>query len=234
MICISNIKKSFGTKVACEIESLQINQGEIIGLVGNNGAGKTTLFRLLLDLLKPDFGTVTIKGINVQKSEDWKNFVGAYINEQFLIDYLTANEYFELLAKLSGISKDQLNDYLARFEAFSNGELFNNGKLIRNMSAGNKQKIGIIGAFISTPEIIILDEPFNFLDPRSQNLMKNILQEYNRENNSTIIVSSHNLTHTIDISTRILLLENGHVIKDYNKANNWNLQELENYFTSLA
>jgi len=234
MICINNIKKSFGDKVACDIESLQISKGEIIGLVGNNGAGKTTLFRIMLDLLKPDCGEVRLKDINVQQSEEWKKFIGAYINEQFLIDYLTANEYFELLAKISGIGKEQLNAHLAKFETFANGELLDNGKLIRNMSAGNKQKIGIISALINTPEIVILDEPFNFLDPRSQNIMKSILQEYNSEHGTTVIVSSHNLTHTIDISTRILLLENGQVIKDYNKQNNWNLQELEDYFSTTV
>ena len=234
MICVNNIKKSFGTKVACDIQSLQINKGEIIGLVGNNGAGKTTLFRLMLDLLKPDSGEVLLKGINVRESEEWKNFIGAYINEQFLIDYLTANEYFELLAKITGISKEQLDSHLQKFEAFANGELLDNGKLIRNMSAGNKQKVGIISALINNPETVILDEPFNFLDPRSQNLMKAILQEYNSEHGTTIIVSSHNLTHTIDISTRILLLENGVVIKDYNKQDNWDLQELENYFSTTV
>lgn len=232
MICIQNIKKSFGTKVACDIESLQIHKGEIIGLVGNNGAGKTTLFRILLDLLKPDNGEVTLKGINVQESEEWKNFTGAYINEQFLIDYLTTEEFFELLAKISGISKDEMKRRLEMFETFDNGELLGNGKLIRNMSAGNKQKIGIISAMLTNPEIVILDEPFNFLDPRSQNVIKNILLEYGAAHNATIIISSHNLTHTIDISSRILLLEDGKVIKDLNKQENWNVQELEDYFST--
>ena len=232
MICIQNIKKSFGTKVASDIESLQIHKGEIIGLVGNNGAGKTTLFRILLDLLKPDNGEVTLKGINVQESEEWKNFTGAYINEQFLIDYLTTEEFFELLAKISGISKDEMKRRLEMFETFDNGELLGNGKLIRNMSAGNKQKIGIISAMLTNPEIVILDEPFNFLDPRSQNVIKNILLEYGAAHNATIIISSHNLTHTIDISSRILLLEDGKVIKDLNKQENWNVQELEDYFST--
>lgn len=232
MICIQNIKKSFGTKVACDIKSLQIHEGEIIGLVGNNGAGKTTLFRILLDLLKPDNGEVTLKGINVQESEEWKNFTGAYINEQFLIDYLTPEEFFELLAKISGISKDEMKHRLEMFETFDNGELLGNGKLIRNMSAGNKQKIGIISALLTNPELVILDEPFNFLDPRSQNVIKNILLEYGAKHNATIIISSHNLTHTIDISSRILLLENGKVIKDLNKQENWNVQELEDYFST--
>lgn len=232
MICIQNIKKSFGTKVACDIESLQIHEGEIIGLVGNNGAGKTTLFRILLDLLKPDNGEVTLKGINVQESEEWKNFTGAYINEQFLIDYLTPEEFFELLAKISGISKDEMKHRLEMFETFDNGELLGNGKLIRNMSAGNKQKIGIISALLTNPKLVILDEPFNFLDPRSQNVIKNILLEYGAKHNATIIISSHNLTHTIDISSRILLLENGKVIKDLNKQENWNVQELEDYFST--
>ena len=136
---------------------MQIHEGEIIGLVGNNGAGKTTLFRILLDLLKPDNGEVTLKGINVQESEEWKNFTGAYINEQFLIDYLTPEEFFELHAKISGISKDEMKHRLEMFETFDNGELLGNGKLIRNMSAGNKQKIGIISALLTNPELDMTD-----------------------------------------------------------------------------
>ena len=81
MITISNLKKQFGETVACDIEQLTINDGDILGLVGNNGAGKTTLFRLLLDLLQPDGGSVLIDNINPAQSEDWKQSVGAYIDE---------------------------------------------------------------------------------------------------------------------------------------------------------
>ena len=86
MITISNLKKTFEKTVACDIPALTINDGDILGLVGNNGAGKTTLFRMLLDLLKPDEGTVNLDGINPTESEEWKATTGAYIDEGFLID----------------------------------------------------------------------------------------------------------------------------------------------------
>ena len=88
MLTISNLTKSFGTKVAVDIASYTIPQGTMLGLVGNNGAGKTTLFRLILDLLKADEGEVHINQINVSKSEEWKQYTGAFIDDSFLIDYL--------------------------------------------------------------------------------------------------------------------------------------------------
>lgn len=230
MIEISNLRKSFGEKRACDIPQLSIGSGEIIGLVGNNGAGKTTLFRLMLDLLKPDNGNVTLDGIDVAQSEDWKTFTGAYIDNGFLIDFLTPEEYFEFIAKVASISKDQLNERTAMFEQFTGGEVFGRNALIRNLSAGNKQKVGIISALITCPKLLILDEPFNFLDPSSQNHLKHIIEEYRQATNATVIVSSHNLTHTIDISTRILLMEQGEIKRDIHDITPDAVAALNEYF----
>ena len=238
MIKIQNLKKSFGETVACDIPDFTINDGDILGLVGNNGAGKTTLFRLILDLLKADDGAVTYciaspsPSINPAESEAWKQHVGAYIDEGFLIDFLTPEEYFAFLGKISGISQQEVNDRLALFERFSGGELFGQKKLIRNLSAGNKMKVGIISALIRHPEIIILDEPFNFLDPTSQVLLKNLLREYSQQTGATIIISSHNLQHTVDISTRIALLEHGSIIRDLPNNEGSAAAELEEYFAA--
>lgn len=230
MIEISELKKSFGEKCACDIPQLSIAEGEIIGLVGNNGAGKTTLFRLMLDLLKPDNGNVMLDGIDVQQSEDWKLFTGAYIDNGFLIDFLTPEEYFTFIGKVSAIPQEELNERTAAFEQFTGGEVFGRDALIRNLSAGNKQKVGIISALITRPKILILDEPFNFLDPSSQNLLKHIIGEYRKETGATVIISSHNLTHTIDISTRILLMEHGEIKRDITDINAESIEELNNYF----
>ena len=230
MIEIQNLKKSFGEKCACDIPQLSIGSGEIIGLVGNNGAGKTTLFRLLLDLLKPDQGNVTLDNIDVQQSEDWKTFTGAYIDNGFLIDFLTPEEYFEFIAKVASISKEELTERTSAFEQFTGGEVFGRNALIRNLSAGNKQKVGIISALITRPKLLILDEPFNFLDPSSQNHLKHIIEEYRETTGATIIVSSHNLTHTIDISTRILLMEQGEITRDINEITPDALSALHDYF----
>ena len=230
MIEISNLRKSFGEKCACDIPQLSIGSGEIIGLVGNNGAGKTTLFRLILDLLKPDSGNVTLDGIDVQQSEDWKTFTGAYIDNGFLIDFLTPEEYFEFIAKVVSISKEELTERTAAFEQFTGGEIFGRNALIRNLTAGNKQKVRIISALITRPKLLILDEPFNFLDPSSQNHLKHIIEEYREATGATIIISSHNLTHTIDISTRILLMEQGEIKRDISEITPDAITALNEYF----
>lgn len=229
-ISVNNVKKCFGEKVALNIDTYKIHQGEVIGLVGNNGAGKTTLFRIILDLLKADSGTVTIDGINTAECEDWKEFTGAFLDNGFLIDYLTPEEYFRFLAKVVGINDDELQSRLAHYESFMGGEVLGQNKLIRNLSAGNQQKVGIIGAMLTKPQVLILDEPFNFLDPSSQMAMKYLLEGYNRETGATIIVSSHNLTHTFDICTRVTLLEHGKIIKDYDKDYAELTSEIEEYF----
>ncbi len=231
MIKIENLKKQFGDTCACDIPSFTINNGHILGLVGNNGAGKTTLFRLLLDLLKADEGYVTIDDINPAESEAWKNDVGAYIDDGFLIDFLTPEEYFSFLGKISGMTQADVDSRLQDFERFAGGEIFGQKKLIRNLSARNKQKVGIISALLRKPKTVILDEPFNFLDPTSQLVLKHLISDYARETHATIIISSHNLQHTIDISTRIALLEHGRIIRDLANQEGSASAELEEYFS---
>ena len=230
MITINKLQKNFGEKKAVDIENYIITQGEMLGLVGNNGAGKTTLFRLILDLLKTDAGNVTINDIDVSKSEEWKKFTGAFIDDGFLIDYLTPEEYFYFIGKMYGLKKEEVDERLTQFERFMNGEVVGQKKFIRNFSAGNKQKIGIISAMLHYPQLLILDEPFNFLDPSSQSVIKHLLKKYNEEHNATVIISSHNLNHTVDVCPRIALLEHGVIIRDIQNENNSAEKELEDYF----
>lgn len=252
---LCNLEKHFGTNIAVDIKSFTINNGDILGLVGNNGAGKTTLFRLMLDLLKADEGVVTMhpsadgvelvpsslklspdrgvgggSPINPALSEDWKAYTGAYIDDGFLIDFLTAEEYFDFIGRVSGMTKEQIAERLVYFEPLMGGEILNQKKYIRDFSAGNRHKVGIIAALLNRPELVILDEPFNFLDPRSQNMLKKILVEYNKETGATVIVSSHNLQHTTEISTRIALLEHGVIIKDLDNHDAEAVVELQDYF----
>ena len=242
-IDVSNLKKCFGENTAVNIGEYHIGDGELVGLVGNNGAGKTTLFRLLLDLIKADDGRVTLgfqgegesEGtpemlVDPSKSEDWKNYTGSYIDEGFLIDFLTPEEYFAFIGKVCGISKEEVEERVKTYEPLMAGEILGHKKLIRDLSAGNKQKVGIIAALLNHPQLVILDEPFNFLDPTSQNVLKKILTEYNKSTGSTIIISSHNLAHTIDICPRITLLEHGVIVKDLENNNHDAAKELEDYF----
>lgn len=229
MITIDKLKKNFGEKVAVDIEHYEINQGDMLGLVGNNGAGKTTLFRLMLDLLKADDGKVIINDIDVSQSEDWKSITGAFIDDGFLIDYLTPEEYFYFIGKMYGLKKEEVDERLVPFERFMSGEVIGHKKLIRNYSAGNKQKIGIISAMLHYPQLLILDEPFNFLDPSSQSIIKHLLKKYNEEHQATVIISSHNLNHTVDVCPRIALLEHGVIIRDIINEDNSAEKELEDY-----
>ena len=230
MIIIDKLKKNFGEKIAVDIEHYEINQGDMLGLVGNNGAGKTTLFRIMLDLLKADDGKVIINDIDVSQSEDWKSISGAFIDDGFLIDYLTPEEYFYFIGKMYGLKKEEVDERLIPFERFMSGEVIGHKKLIRNYSAGNKQKIGIISAMLHYPQLLILDEPFNFLDPSSQSIIKHLLKKYNEEHQATVIISSHNLNHTVDVCPRIALLEHGVIIRDIINEDNSAEKELEDYF----
>jgi len=230
IIELKDLLKKFGEKTAVDIPQYAVEEGEILGLVGNNGAGKTTLFRLILDLIKADRGYAYIRGINVCKSEEWKTMTGAYIDDGFLIDYLTPEEYFYFVGKTYGLNKQAVDERLEPFRRFMSDEIVGQKKYIRNYSMGNKQKIGIIGAMIHHPALLILDEPFNFLDPTSQSLIKILLKNYHQQTGAAILISSHNLNHTIDICTRVALLEHGHIIKDLANHDNSAKAELEDYF----
>ena len=229
-IKINNLIKRYGSKTAVDIPDFTLQEGEILGLVGNNGAGKTTLFRLMLDLLQADSGTVCMNGTDVTRSEEWKTFTGAYMDESFLIDYLTPDEYFQLNGRMCGLDRNTVNERIRRYERFLGPEILEEKKFIRNLSAGNKQKIGIVNALLQNPQIVILDEPFNFLDPTSQSLLKHMLQHYGEEHKALILVSSHNLSHTIDLSTRIALMEKGSLIRDLDNTDGAAGKELEDYF----
>ena len=230
MIRIYEIQKTYLKKTVLSISELSINSGEIVGIVGNNGAGKTTLFRLILDLICPDKGDIWLNNIQVSKSEGWKNFTGSYLDESFLIDFLTPEEFFSFIGSIYHYSSDEINIRLDSFCDFYNNEILDQGrKYIRDFSAGNKQKIGISTALLINPKILILDEPFNHLDPSSQILLKRILLEANEFLKTTILISSHNLNYVSEICNRIIVLNKGQIAKDCINDGRM-LEVLTNYF----
>ena len=229
MITINNLSKVYETKKVLSIEKLDFQKGQTIGLVGNNGAGKTTLFSLILDLIEPSSGFVSIDGEKVNESENWKNKVGAFIDETFLIGYLTPEEYFYFLGELRGQSKANVDDFLKNFTDFFNGEILNAKKYIRDLSKGNMKKVGIIGALIGTPAIIILDEPFANLDPSTQIKLKNLIRDWSQNSDSTFLISSHDLAHTTEVCERIVVINKGELVKDI-KTSPETLRDLEQYF----
>ena len=229
MITINNLSKVYETKKVLSIENLDFQKGQTIGLVGNNGAGKTTLFSLILDLIEPSSGFVSIDGEKVNESENWKNKVGAFIDETFLIGYLTPEEYFYFLGELRGQSKANVDEFLKNFTDFFNGEILNAKKYIRDLSKGNMKKVGIIGALIGTPAIIILDEPFANLDPSTQIKLKNLIRDWSQNLDSTFLISSHDLAHTTEVCERIVVINKGELVKDIQTSPE-TLRDLEQYF----
>lgn len=229
MITINNLSKVYENKKVLSIEALDFQKGQTIGLVGNNGAGKTTLFSLILDLIEPTSGFVAIDNEKVNESENWKNKVGAFIDETFLIGYLTPEEYFYFLGELRGQAKTQVDEFLKNFNDFFNGEILNAKKYIRDLSKGNMKKVGIIGALIGTPEIIILDEPFANLDPSTQIKLKNLIKDWSHNSDSTFLISSHDLAHTTEVCERIVVINKGELVRDIQTSPE-TLRDLEQYF----
>lgn len=229
MIKVQDITKDYGSARVLDIPFLEIAKGETFGLVGNNGAGKTTFFSVLLDLIKASTGNIQINGEKVSEGEKWKNKVSAFIDESFLIGYLTPEEYFYFLGELRLQTRPQVDEFLKQFSEFFNGEILAGKKYIRDLSKGNQKKVGIVGALIGTPEIIVLDEPFANLDPSTQIKLKKLIKEWSSNEQVTFLISSHDLAHTTEVCNRIVLLNKGIVVKDI-KTNPETLRELEDFF----
>jgi len=230
MIQATELSKKYAGTTVLNITSLEIPKGQSFGLVGNNGAGKTTFFNLLLDLIKPTTGNVVNNQIQVNTSEDWKPFTAAFIDESFLIGYLTPEEYFYFVGELRGMNKADIDTFLKQFEEIFNEEIVGKKKYLRDLSKGNQKKAGIVAALIGNPEVIILDEPYANLDPTTQIRLKKILRDLTRNSNATVLISSHDLGHVTEVCERIVVLEKGEIVKDI-KTSEETLKELETYFS---
>jgi len=215
MIHIKQLSKAYGNSFSLDIPELLIKNEEIVGIVGNNGAGKTTLLRALLDLIELDEGKITINGYQVGDDECWKEITGSYLDESFLIDHMTPFEYFKLCAQLYDINAEIIEDKINANKRFlSSVNLYN--KLIRELSSGNKKKVGIVSSLFVAPQLIILDEPFVSLDPTSKIQLKNILKKINTRDQVTVVLSSHNLDYISEICEKVILLDNGCIKKRFN------------------
>ena len=231
MIRVENLSKKYAGQLVLYVPELQIPAGQRFWLVGNNCAGKTTLFSLILDLIEASSGSVFSKEIDVQKSEAWKPYTAAFIDESYLIGYLTVEEYYAFLANLRGVTKEEIESWTQGFESFFNGEVLNQKKYLRNFSKGNQKKAGIVGTLIGKPDLVVLDEPFSNLDPTTQIRLKNLIREEAEKNGTTFLISSHDLTHVTEVCDRIVLLEKGVIVKDIETTPE-TLKELESYFSN--
>ena len=230
MIRIEHLKKRYEDTTVLNIAEMDIPKGQVFGLVGNNGAGKTTLFSLLLDLIQATEGTVAIDQVDVSKSEDWKTNTAAFLDDSFLIGYLTPEEYFYFIGELRNVSKQEVDELLAGYSNFFNDEILNKKKYIRDLSKGNQKKVGVVATFIGDPELLILDEPFANLDPTTQIRLKELLTQKGKDPNTTILISSHDIQHVTEVCERIAVLEKGEIVKDLQTTAK-TLKELEAFFT---
>jgi len=230
MIKSTELTKKYGSTTVLNIESLEIPKGQTFGLVGNNGAGKTTFFNLLLDLIQPTTGFITNNEIQVNKSEEWKPFTAAFIDESFLIGYLTPEEYFYFIGELRGMNKADIDTFLQQFEDIFNDEIIGKKKYLRDLSKGNQKKAGIVAALIGNPEVVVLDEPFANLDPTTQIRLKKTIKSLTEKKEVTILISSHDLNHVTEVCDRIVVLDKGDIVKDI-KTSTETLKELEGYFS---
>lgn len=229
MIKAINLSKTYNGTTVLKIDSLEIKKGESFGLVGNNGAGKTTFFSLLLDLIQPSTGHISNNDVQVSTSESWKQFTASFLDESFLIGYLTPEEYFYFIGDLRNQNKADVDALLEKHTEFFNGDILNSKKYIRDFSKGNQKKIGIVATLIGNPEVIILDEPFANLDPTTQFRLKKIIKDLADDPNVTVLVSSHDLLHTVEVSDRIVALSHGEIVKDIQTSAE-TLKELEDFF----
>ncbi|MDT7831337.1 ABC transporter ATP-binding protein [Flavobacteriaceae bacterium S356] len=230
MIQSINISKKYGSAEVLNISSLDIPKGESFGLVGNNGAGKTTFFNMLLDLIRPTTGKIINNNITVNESEEWKTFTGSFIDETFLIGYLTPEEYFDFIGDLRGMNKADVKSFISQFDEFFSGEILGKRKYLRDLSKGNQKKVGIVAAIMGNPQVVVLDEPFANLDPTTQIRLKKILKTLTEDREVTVLISSHDLSHVTEVCERIVVLDKGKVVKDIWTSQE-TLTELESYFS---
>lgn len=229
MITVTNLSKKYSGTTVLDIDHLEIPRGQSFGLVGNNGAGKTTFFSLLLDLIEPTSGNIFNNEVTVSESEAWKPFTSSFIDESFLIGYLTPEEYFQFIGELRNQNKADVMGFVQQFEDFFNGEILGRKKYLRDLSKGNQKKVGIVAALIGSPEVVILDEPFANLDPTTQIRLKKTIKELTETTDITILISSHDLIHVTEVCERIVVLDKGKVVNDI-KTSEATLKELESYF----
>ncbi|RKN82742.1 ABC transporter ATP-binding protein [Ulvibacterium marinum] len=231
MIIAQNLTKKYGNQIVLNLERLEIPKGQSFGLVGNNGAGKTTFFSIILDLIRPTTGHILNHDVRVDTSEAWKPFTASFIDETFLIGYLTPEEYFYFIGELRNRNKADVDALLSKFNNFFNGEILEQKKYLRDLSKGNQKKAGIVASFIGNPEVVILDEPFANLDPTTQIRLKGIIKDLTDHSETTVLISSHDLIHITEVCERIVVLDKGEIVKDIQTSAE-TLRELERFFAT--
>ncbi|BCR21348.1 ABC transporter ATP-binding protein [Borrelia miyamotoi] len=215
MINVKNVTKTYGSFTALFNVSFKVDKGEVLGILGPNGAGKSTLIKILTSFHYPNKGNVKIFGKDItENSKEILQNIG-YIPEKLaLYPELSVKEYLNFISKIKGIEnpKKEIDKSIGIFKLESV-----KNKLISELSKGFKQRVGIAGALINNPKLVILDEPTNGLDPNQIIEFKEFLKELAKT--STILFSSHILSEVESICKRIIIINNGEIIADDTKEN---------------
>ena len=202
---ISHVAKSFGSTRAVVDVSFDVERGEIFGLLGPNGAGKTTTIRMMLDIFRPDRGSISILGGPMD--EEKKDRIGYMPEERGLYQELPLERCLLYLASLKGLSpadaRERLSGYLERFDLTAH-----KGKKVKELSKGMQQKAQIINTLLHRPELVVIDEPFTALDPINTQLVKEVMDEL-RQQGTTILMSTHQMHQVEELCDRILLIDDG-------------------------
>lgn len=218
---LSRVEKRYVSGFVLDVERLAIAAGERVGVVGNNGSGKTTLLRLILGLLRFQNGEIRLDGGSVSEfSLVWRSKTASYMSEASLLPFLNPWEFWQFVGDAYGVERDEQRRRLAAFDGFvevASGPKARK-KYIRDYSEGNRKKIGLVAALMVRPHLLVLDEPFTKLDPRSRSVLEHLLLALNVEAGTTLVISSHDLENVVEVSNRILLLENGRIVIDRNSG----------------
>ena len=204
-ISVTHLAKSFGSTQAVRDVSFDVRRGEIFGLLGPNGAGKTTTIRMILDIFKPDKGSISVLGGPM--SEQKKDWVGYLPEERGLYKDISVENCVQYLAELKGISRTEAKDRAARY--FSQLDLTDHRKKkVQDLSKGMQQKVQIITTLIHQPKLLIIDEPFSGLDPLNTRLIQDLLLQ-ERDRGTTIVMSTHQMYQVEEMCNRLVLIDKG-------------------------
>jgi ABC-type multidrug transport system ATPase subunit len=207
IVTVSHLTKKFRNHIAVDDLSFSVNEGDVYGFLGQNGAGKSTTIRMLLTLITPTNGHIEIFGMDLKKERrKILSQVGAVIEKPDLYKYLSAYENLSLFARMSGKNIPE-KELFAQLEMV--GLAARRDDKVKTFSQGMKQRLGIAVALIHNPRLIILDEPTNGLDPQGIADMRNLILHLSRHLQKTIIVSSHLLNEIEQVSTRMLIIDEG-------------------------
>jgi ABC-2 type transport system ATP-binding protein len=210
-ISIEALTKKYKDLVALSNVSLKVGSGEIVGLIGPNGAGKSTLMKVVVGILKPTSGKVSVSGYDVvQEPEAAKKLIGYVPENPSLYTALTVSEFLRFVGKLRFVADDELegkiSDSLRTFSLVDKADA-----LVGSLSKGMKQKLALVSATLHDPDVLILDEPLTALDPKTQAFVHGWISAQGRSG-KTVLLSTHNLEIVQDYATRIVIIDKGVVI----------------------